>query len=185
MPPYINLVMSGDINGGSVSYTLDMVVSSIIFLKSYTLLRVYEHVSMWTNFVAKKITFPYHLETDYRFAFKSDVRSNNLIAYLTVAIIFICYLATLIFNFERYYYESRLPSELTDFFSQYQNAVWLELLTLCGVSFGDGYPISVPGRIVGTLGCMAGVFSIALIIKITYERLKFSPKEASAFHLIH
>lgn len=105
MPPFLNLVISGPVNGGSFAYTLDMIVSSLILLKAYTLFRVYEHISMWTNFTAKKLTLPYGLDTDYRFAFKSDVRSNNLPAYLLVAIIFVGYAGTLMFSFERFYYE--------------------------------------------------------------------------------
>lgn len=101
MPPVLNLVVGGDVGGGSVSYTLDMVISSICLLKSYTLLRVYEHVSSWTNFTAKKIAFQFGLETDYKFAFKSDVRSNNVWLYLCFAVVTVFYLGTLIFNFER------------------------------------------------------------------------------------
>ena len=61
----------------------------------------------------------------------------------------------------------------------------MELVTLAGISLGDGFPASVPGRTVGTLCAMASVFSLALIIKVTYERVKLTPKEASAYHLLH
>ena len=53
---------------------------------------------------------------------------------------------------------------------------------MTSVGYGDGYPASVPGRIVGTGGCILGILSIALIIYIMYARLKLSPKEASAYH---
>lgn len=58
-------------------------------------------------------------------------------------------------------------------------------MTLAGVGDGDGYPGSVPGRIAGTFGTMASVFSIALVIKVLDGQLRFQPKEASAYHMIH
>lgn len=185
MPPFLNLVVSMNVNGVTVSYTLDMLISSLILLKSYTLLRVYEHVSMWTNFTAKKTTLPFGLETNYRFAFKADVRSNNLLIFLVVAVIFTSYCGTLIFNFERFYYEPRLSQTWFDFFKEYQNSLWLELNTLTGVGDGDGYAVSIPARIVGAFCCFASLFSISLIIKIMYARLKLTPKEASAYHVLH
>jgi hypothetical protein len=103
MPPFINFELTANVSGASVSYTLDMIISSIILLKAYTLMRVYEHVSKWTNFDAKKITLPFGLETNYKFAFKSDVRSNNLLVYLIVGLVFIFIWATLMFNFESHF----------------------------------------------------------------------------------
>ena len=63
--------------------------------------------------------------------------------------------------------------------------MWLELITIFGIGYGDGYPASVPGRIADTFGCMASVFSVAIIIKIMFARLKLSAKEASAYHTLH
>lgn len=107
------------VNGVSVVYTLDMFVSSIILLKSYLLLRVYEHVSTWTGYDAKKTTLPFGIDTDYKFAFKSDVRSNNLKVFLLIALVFVIYIATIIFNFESNYTEPRLEGAWVEFFNQY------------------------------------------------------------------
>ena len=117
MPPFINIEVPLALNGIEVIYTLDMMVSSLILLKSYLLLRVYEHVSKWTNYEAKKTTLPYGLETDYHFAFKSDVRSNNLIVFLLVGLVFVMYISTLIFNFESNYVEPRLEGKWEEFFN--------------------------------------------------------------------
>jgi len=168
MPPFLNLVVSFGINGVTVSYTLDMVISSIILLKSYTLLRVYEHVSMWTDFKAKKTTLPFGLETDFKFAFKSDVRSNNLVVFLLVGLVFVGYLGTIVFNFERYYYEKRLDQAWYNFFKEFQNSLWLELTTILGVGFGDGYPASIPARMTTAFCCMGFLFIMAVIVKILY-----------------
>jgi hypothetical protein len=184
MPPFINIEVPLALNGVTVVYTLDMMLSSLILLKSYLLLRVYEHVSKWTNYEAKKTTLPFGLETNYHFAFKSDVRSNNLLVFLVIGLVFVLYISTLIFNFESNYVEPRLGDKFVKFFNQYQNAVWMELTSILGVGFGDGYPASIPARFIQIFCCLAALLTLSLIIKIVYARLALTPKESSAYHLL-
>ncbi len=86
-------------------------------LKSYTILRVYEHVSKWTDYDAKKATLPFGLQTDFKFAFKSDVRSNNLKIFLLAGLVLVAYFSIMVFNLELYYTEPRLKgTPWEDFF---------------------------------------------------------------------
>jgi hypothetical protein len=77
MPPFINIEVPLQLNGVEVVYTLDMMVSSLILLKSYLLLRVYEHVSKWTNLEAKKTTLPFYISTII-FNFESNYTEPRL-----------------------------------------------------------------------------------------------------------
>jgi len=49
LPPKVDHYFRGNIEDGHIEYTLDMLFTQIILLKSYNLIRVYEHFSMWTN----------------------------------------------------------------------------------------------------------------------------------------
>lgn len=125
MPPFLDspkkpLKIILNLNGVEVKYSIDMIISTFCMLKSYTILRVYEHVSKWTNYDAKKTTLPFGLQTDYRFAFKSDVRSNNLKMFLLACMILIAYFAIIVFNLELYYIEPRLKNTpWEEFFKQF------------------------------------------------------------------
>ena len=77
-----------------------MLFSSATLFKSYTLLRIYEHTSKWTNAVAKKIANRFGLFMTYKFAIKSDEKSNNYFVLLAIAFVFIFYYGALIINFE-------------------------------------------------------------------------------------
>jgi len=57
---------------------------------------------------AKKTSLPFGLETDFKFAFKSDVRSNNLKVFLLSGLVLVGYFAAIVFNLELYYTEPRL-----------------------------------------------------------------------------
>jgi hypothetical protein len=66
MPPFLDspkkpLMIILNLNGVEVKYSIDMIISTFCMLKSYTILRVYEHVSKWTNYDAKKTTLPFGL----------------------------------------------------------------------------------------------------------------------------
>ena len=63
--------------------------------------------------------------------------------------------------------------------------MWLELTTVTGVGFGDGYPASIPARFIHIFSCMCALLSMSIVIKIVYGQLALTPKEASAYHLIH
>lgn len=188
IPPFADTLIIGTINEGQIYYTLDMIMCQLIFLKSYTLLRVYEHVSMWTNFEAKRISKRMRVETDFRFAFKSDIRVNNFRGYLLGTMLIVLYLATTLYNFERYWSDESLEEDDGNwhkYFNEFQNNLFLLLTTLIGVGIGDAYPASMPGRIVTALGCIAGMFSLAIIIKAMYAKMKMTSKEESAYHLLH
>jgi hypothetical protein len=48
MPPYVDYLFTGNMNGGEYRYYIDMFVTTFSLIKSYTLIRVYEHFSAWT-----------------------------------------------------------------------------------------------------------------------------------------
>ena len=49
MPPKINEIYNGQMVAGYFSYSLDMIITTVILLKSYLLIRVYPYLSMWTD----------------------------------------------------------------------------------------------------------------------------------------
>lgn len=55
------------------------------------------------------------------------------------------------------------PDAKTGFFDL-GNSMWCIIITMTTVGFGDLTPISVLGRIVGTLACIWGVFVVALMV---------------------
>ena len=101
MPPSFNGIINGEMNGGYFSYTIDMLISSVILLKSYTLLRLYEHVSMWTNTPGKIMAKALGHFTTFRFALKADIHFNNIVGYFSMFLIIMTYFAALLYNFER------------------------------------------------------------------------------------
>jgi len=104
MPPFLEFIITFKLNGGTVSYSSDMVITCLVFLKGYTIIRTYEHSSIWTNYSAKKISNLMGIKTDEKFAFKSDVNNYNIWGLLIVSLMVLFYLAAYLFAFEKDYY---------------------------------------------------------------------------------
>jgi hypothetical protein len=110
--------------------------------------------------------------------------------YLLVAILTVIYLGTWVYFFERYYEELDMEQggdleTYYRYFNNYYNAIWLELTTVSGVGLGAAYPKSAVGRGVASFGCIASFLSLSVVIKMVNAKLKLTPKELSAYHLLH
>ena len=101
MPPYMDYTFSGWMMGGEYTYTLDMIITTFTLFKSYTLVRVYEHYSIWTCKEAKIIASLNGQKTNSKFAFKSDVKNENILVLAASFIIIVFFFAFIIRNLEK------------------------------------------------------------------------------------
>ena len=88
--------------------------------------------------------------------------------YAIVSMFLVLYLGTWIYFFERYYYDLSESDDNFLYFTDFYNSVWLELITVYGVSLSDAYPVSTPAQGVAAFGCLASLVSLSIIIKIVY-----------------
>jgi hypothetical protein len=58
-----------------------------------------------------------------------------------------------------------------DNFSSYDNSIWLVILTLTTVGYGDSDPSTNFGRVVGVLVCLWGMIIVAMIVNTVSSAL--------------
>ena len=68
-----------------------------------------------------------------------------------------------------------MPERYYQYFDDFGLAYYLEIVTFTTVGYGDGYPASIPGRIINTLLCISGLIWIAVCVRIAMYRVAFSP----------
>ena len=68
-------------------------------------------------------------------------------------------------------------------FSDYGNAVWCVILTMTTVGYGDFFPSSLPGRIIGLIACVWGVLMVSIMVYSVTNMLKLSTYEERALSL--
>ncbi len=60
----------------------------------------------------------------------------------------------------------------------YSEALWLIIMTILTVGYGDFYPASHGGRIIAVLAGIVGIFVATATIVLSFEFLKLSRSEA-------
>ena len=64
------------------------------------------------------------------------------------------------------------------------NCMWNVLITMTTVGYGDIYPKSIMGRMVGILVFFWGVFIVSFFVVTLNNMLTFSPNEEKSFNLL-
>lgn len=62
-------------------------------------------------------------------------------------------------------------------FTNMSNCVWCVIITMATVGYGDYYPISNFGRVIGVFVCLWGVFVVSMSVATLNNLLEFSRGE--------
>lgn len=69
-------------------------------------------------------------------------------------------------------------------FSNYWNSIWCIIITMTTVGFGDYYPSSIIGRIIGIISCFNGVFLISMLVATITNVLNLSSHEQNVYMIL-
>ena len=64
------------------------------------------------------------------------------------------------------------------------NSIWNVIITLTSVGYGDTFPKTFFGRIVGSFICFFGVLIVSLFVVALFDKLDFSEGEEKSFTMI-
>ena len=169
---------------GSTYYAdkrVDTVLLSLMyFWRLYHLWRFRMHITDFMNNKAHRIWNMYGVQCNETFAFKWFFKEKSLtislIIYLFVTILF-----GALYRFNNM--PSRLQfSDLPNF--SWSNSMWCAFITMTSVGYGDLYPKSEFGRIVGVFCALAGAFIQSLFTVSFLQILEFDRSESFAFRII-
>ncbi|CDW88462.1 small-conductance calcium-activated potassium channel protein [Stylonychia lemnae] len=69
-------------------------------------------------------------------------------------------------------------------FDSLGNCIWCVIITMATVGYGDYFPISNFGRIVGILACLWGVFIVSIFVVTLNNLLEFSKQEEKSYDIL-
>ena len=69
-------------------------------------------------------------------------------------------------------------------FDSYWNSLWLIIVTMTTVGYGDLYPKSFGGRIIGMIACIWGIFITSYLTVTLTSFLSLTPNESKSFMLL-
>lgn len=70
-------------------------------------------------------------------------------------------------------------------FDRYDTACWCVIVTMTTVGYGDAFPKTMFGRLIGICVCLWGVLLVSLFVVSISDALEFNVPQKNAFNLIH
>jgi voltage-gated potassium channel len=103
-------------------------------------------------------------------------------SYIAILILFcaILYVSALIFKVVENY------DSINDvyYFGNFYNCLWYLISTMTGTGYGDYFPKTLIGRIVGVLCCIIGIFLLGLVVATLVILTQFNQDEKKVSYFI-
>ena len=150
--------------------TLNEILTVLSLLKLFFFFRAFMYFSRFTNPRSQRICSMNGCKANTFFAIKSLVAEQPYTLMLIMFLIsaFSCAYAMQVF-------ERPLSVATGQNFDSYWNALWLIVVTMTTVGYGDLYPKSNGGRIIGIMICIWGIFITSYLTVTLTQFLSFSP----------
>lgn len=162
-----------------IIYEVNDILLYLSFARIYLAYRFCFFLTEFMNPRSQRVCAMYGCHSDSVFALKSLMKSNPfqvLLSSLFISIITLGYLLRI--------FEGPISDASGQDFRLMKNAMWNMVITLTSTGYGDFYPKTFWGRIVGTSICFWGVLITSLIVVTVTNMLTFSPSEKKSFELL-
>jgi hypothetical protein len=150
-----------------VNYFLSEFMLAVMAMRGFHILRTYFNFTIYTDPYSKKLCQQYGFNANLRFTFKALLLNSPEKVVSILFILFIALYAYLLRIFELPYFRV-LPEDNTlhRAMDNYFTAVWVSIITVTTVGYGDIAPCTTPGRIIGISIALSGSFMMAILIMV-------------------
>lgn len=172
--PYPSVQLSWEmlIIGNKVTYTVNMILFLGSMVRLYTLIKALRYWNYYSSEKSIRLMKFYKNEIVNVFLFKVIIKINS---HFAIMILFcgILYIFALIFKVLENYDTNEIY-----YFGNFFNCLWYLISTMTGTGYGDFYPKTLVGRIIGVLCCIIGIFLMSLIVATLGIKIQFNHDEA-------
>ena len=187
-PPFQNHTFSGTMLDLYFVYNINSLIVAFVILKCYLIIRVYSYFSKWTSDEAISLCNKYNVDSGLSFAFKAELTYRPYIAlfFVTLVVISICAYFVRIgeYGVMDYQTQAKNLSEQNDL-AYLLNCIWLIIITMVTVGYGDEFPRSHFGRVVIIIASILGMLLVSIIIVSLGNLIEFSDEEKKAYSLLN
>eukprot|EP00347_Sterkiella_histriomuscorum_P010295 403376853 len=171
------------INNGSFQATIQYDVNDLLlffcFIRIYLLCRYTLIMTQFMNPRSQRVCQMNGCEANSMFAIKSIMKQKPYTILWTTMVV-----STVIFGYQLRIFEGPVSQASGQDFNSMINSMWNVLITMTTVGYGDIYPKSLMGRVVGVIVCFWGVFIVSFFVVTLNNMLTFSPNEEKSYNLL-
>lgn len=165
--PYIEHFIHSQVGSHQFHYTLSDFFVALMALRFLLIVKVWFNYSPFTDTYSKKLSQQYGFDADTLFAAKSKLKEEPLITITSLFFLSVIVFSYVIRVLEAPYYHSL--AEESDKFDDIGTPIWLVVITLTTVGYGDVYAMTNPGRVVSSMIAIMGAFLMALVVSIVTQ----------------
>ena len=151
----IKIKETNDDDGTIIYYSLNSIFLVVLLLRTFFIFVTLLHISIFMSVQSKYICRQYSCENSLLYCLKCYAQYKPIQLYISGFLIILFTMAYGVRIFER-------PAN--DIFDSYIDAVWLIIITMTTVGYGDITAKTLGGRIISVFSCLSGVFLTSMII---------------------
>lgn len=161
-------------------FTLNSIFGAISLFRIWFVFKAYVMTFEYSSSRTFRICQMKNFEVDFYFSIKGVLSKNPIQVYSFLMLIFIFF-----YSYNLRIFENGLNSEETDTnLDNYIVSVWCVIITMTTVGFGDYYPSSGIGRVIGFFSCISGVFLISMLVVTIASSFNLSSFEENMYDII-
>ena len=143
----------------TIEYTVNSMLTIFTLVRIYHLVRLSSVLSVYRSGRAQRVCQMNGAEASSWFAVRCLMKTRPF-SMLGLSLLS----GMLIGGFSLRIFERPMLPYTGQDFSEYGNTMWLILVTMTTVGYGDYYPVTLPGRMFGIVMCLWGVLIISMFV---------------------
>lgn len=180
-PPGYDRTIEFEQLDGTLVLSVNNVLTSLMLLRAFLILRVVWHFSRMSAEKATQFCGEVGCEANTMFVFKALFKEKPFIMLSCGMFVSIFIFALAVRVYERPY---KVNEELGLNYNYVWNSMWLVVLTMTTVGYGDIYPNTHIGRFIIVIACFWGVFLVSMMVVTLNDTSKFSPAEKRSYDML-
>ena len=190
-PPNLNFFFTGTMENNIFAFSLGGLICIETMFKCYIIVRVYSYYSKYLTESAKSLCNNSGANGGIHFALKCELKSRPFTMLIFVFISAILLFAFSLRTFEYFSVEKGFiygsytgQGNDQDKLKDLINSIWITIVTMTTVGYGDFYPSENYGRLICILSYLIGCILISLTVVSLAIVSEFSENEKKAYSII-
>jgi hypothetical protein len=163
----------------TTKYSVNAILNLICLLRLWYVIKFYLIYSDYYSPRTQRVCQMNNFDTNLIFSLKANMVKTPYHAYLLLFFVVLFYCSYNLRIFERV-----LDNYSGKEFSSFWNTIWCLIITMTTVGYGDYYPSSTLGRMIGIIACICGVFLISMLIVTITNVLNFEGTEKNCYLIL-
>lgn len=181
-PPGLEMTFTSKQLGGTLTMSINEICASFMLTRVYLFAKVFRYFSRWTTHHSKEVCKSHGARGSPLFAVKAILKEKPFHLLIPLILLSVVVFSAAIRIFERSFVDS---SSAGQDYSYIWNAMWMVMLTMTTVGYGDFFPKTHQGRFIAVLSCIWGIFLISLMVVTLTNFLLFTNEESRSFNYIN